>query len=463
MAAAIAFMRASMTAGAAEAIVPQPAFEISEFDTVVAGGRLVRVAPRRRTSPFRWPRCYAAITPRTRDGVPDQPEQPDGRRRCRSRTSQAIARALPPGGIVFVDEAYADFARRRPSSRELASVPNVVVGRTFAKAYGLAGLRLGALVGEPATLDSIRPAMPFTASTSRPWWPSRRRSRIRVHAGLPAAGRGIEGARLRGMRPARLITGGATRTSCWSASASAPRVVAGAARAGHLPPRQVERTGMRRLHPHHDRHRGAYAQGPCGPRGGPMRRALIDRRTTETRSSCRWLEARAATTSDRHPVPRPHARALRPARRLRPDASRRTAISTSISTTPSRTRASRSAKRSRRRSATQARHQSRRLFRDADGRDARGRGDRSRRAAACGGRSEGAAARVGDLQTELVHDFFEGFASGARANVHVKVMYGRSSHQKIEAVFKAFARALRVACARDRRLARMLPSTKGLL
>jgi len=76
---------------------------------------------------------------------------------------------------------------------------------------------------------------------------------------------------------------------------------------------------------------------------------------------------------------------------------------------------------------------------------------------------KGTAARVGDLQTELVHDFFEGFAIGARANVHVKVMYGRSSHHKVEAVFKAFARALRVACARDKRLARMLPSTKGLL
>ena len=70
---------------------------------------------------------------------------------------------------------------------------------------------------------------------------------------------------------------------------------------------------------------------------------------------------------------------------------------------------------------------------------------------------------VGDLQTELVHDFFEGFASAARTNVHVKVMYGRSNHHKIEACFKAFARALRVACSKDKRLARMLPSTKGLL
>jgi imidazoleglycerol-phosphate dehydratase len=70
---------------------------------------------------------------------------------------------------------------------------------------------------------------------------------------------------------------------------------------------------------------------------------------------------------------------------------------------------------------------------------------------------------VGDLQSELVHDFFDGFATGARANVHAKVLYGRSSHHHVEAVFKAFARALRVACAKDARLARMLPSTKGLL
>ncbi len=70
---------------------------------------------------------------------------------------------------------------------------------------------------------------------------------------------------------------------------------------------------------------------------------------------------------------------------------------------------------------------------------------------------------VGDLQSELVFDFFEGFARGARANVHARVIYGRSSHHKIEVLFKAFARALRVACSRDRRLGRMLPSTKGLL
>ncbi len=70
---------------------------------------------------------------------------------------------------------------------------------------------------------------------------------------------------------------------------------------------------------------------------------------------------------------------------------------------------------------------------------------------------------VGDLQTELVTDFFEGFARGAKSNVHIKVLYGRSNHHKIEASFKAFARALRGACSHDDRMADLLPSTKGLL
>ena len=72
-------------------------------------------------------------------------------------------------------------------------------------------------------------------------------------------------------------------------------------------------------------------------------------------------------------------------------------------------------------------------------------------------------AKVGDLQSELVQDFFEGFAQGVRGNVHVKVLYGRSSHHQVEAIFKAFARALRVACSKDKQLGRTLPSTKGLL
>jgi imidazoleglycerol-phosphate dehydratase len=70
---------------------------------------------------------------------------------------------------------------------------------------------------------------------------------------------------------------------------------------------------------------------------------------------------------------------------------------------------------------------------------------------------------VGDLQVELLEDFFQGFVVQARANVHLKALYGRSSHHKIEAIFKAWARAMRVACSHDRRLSKELPSTKALL
>lgn len=73
------------------------------------------------------------------------------------------------------------------------------------------------------------------------------------------------------------------------------------------------------------------------------------------------------------------------------------------------------------------------------------------------------ARRVGDFQTELVEDFFQGFAQSARANVHLRLLYGRSSHHQVEAIFKAFARALRFAVARDKRLRKVLPSTKELL
>lgn len=70
---------------------------------------------------------------------------------------------------------------------------------------------------------------------------------------------------------------------------------------------------------------------------------------------------------------------------------------------------------------------------------------------------------VGQFETELVEDFFQGFAQAARANVHLRLLYGRSSHHQVEALFKAFARALRFAVSRDKRLRNVLPSTKELL
>jgi imidazoleglycerol-phosphate dehydratase len=70
---------------------------------------------------------------------------------------------------------------------------------------------------------------------------------------------------------------------------------------------------------------------------------------------------------------------------------------------------------------------------------------------------------VGDLQTELVEDFFGGFVNHAGANLHAEVRHGRSNHHKIEAIFKCFARAMRYACSTDKQLKNLLPSTKGLL
>ena len=70
---------------------------------------------------------------------------------------------------------------------------------------------------------------------------------------------------------------------------------------------------------------------------------------------------------------------------------------------------------------------------------------------------------VGDLQTELVEDFFGGFVNHAGANLHAKVLYGRSNHHKIEAIFKCFARAMKYACSTDRRLRGSVAVDEGLL
>jgi len=71
--------------------------------------------------------------------------------------------------------------------------------------------------------------------------------------------------------------------------------------------------------------------------------------------------------------------------------------------------------------------------------------------------------KVGDFSTELVEDFFQAFAINAEANVHISILYGRNTHHKIEAIFKCFARALRIACEKDERVQDVVPSTKGVL
>ena len=157
MALAVAYLRASIGGPQLEAIVPEPAFEIFRFDTAVAGGALVQVMPR---AEFTFPldEVLAAITPRTRVVFLTNPNNPTGVGMPLDAI-RTIARRVPPGAVVFVDEAYAEFAGES-FIPELDAVPNVIVGRTFSKAFGLAGLRIGCLVGAPDTMYPIRQAIP---------------------------------------------------------------------------------------------------------------------------------------------------------------------------------------------------------------------------------------------------------------------------------------------------------------
>jgi len=157
MAVAVAYLRAAIGGPQLEAIVPEPAFEIFRFDTAVAGGKLVQVMPRADFS-FPLAEVLAAITLNTRVVFVTNPNNPTGVDMPLDAI-RAIARRVPPEAVVFVDEAYAEFAGTT-FIPELGAFPNVIVGRTFSKAFGLAGLRLGCLVGAPATLDPIRQAVP---------------------------------------------------------------------------------------------------------------------------------------------------------------------------------------------------------------------------------------------------------------------------------------------------------------
>ena len=157
MGAAVGYLRPRSDGTAPEAIVPEPTFEIFAFDTEVVGGRPVRI---RSGADFAFPleAVLAAITPRTRIVFITSPNNPTGIVTPHEAV-RAVASALPAGAIVFLDEAYAEFSRST-FIPELDHWPNVIVGRTFSKAFGLAGLRIGAIVGHPDALEPIRLAVP---------------------------------------------------------------------------------------------------------------------------------------------------------------------------------------------------------------------------------------------------------------------------------------------------------------
>jgi histidinol-phosphate aminotransferase len=140
-----------------EAVIPDPAFEIFAIDTEVVGGRPVHVAPNPDFS-FPLARVLAAITPNTRVVFLTNPNNPTGAT-IPFEAIREVSRQIPKGAIVFVDEAYFEFWGHT-FIPELPAFPNVIVGRTFSKAFGLAGLRLGTLTGHPDALEPIRLAVP---------------------------------------------------------------------------------------------------------------------------------------------------------------------------------------------------------------------------------------------------------------------------------------------------------------
>lgn len=140
-----------------ESIVILPAFDMYAISVEAVGGRVVNVSPR---ADFTFPLegTLAAITPRTRVVYVTSPNNPTGVR-VSNDDIRAVARALPPEALVLVDEAYHDFCGDTVV-HELGSLPNVVVGRTFAKAQGLAALRAGAIIAVPEALDAFTPVIP---------------------------------------------------------------------------------------------------------------------------------------------------------------------------------------------------------------------------------------------------------------------------------------------------------------
>ncbi|HEY7790737.1 MAG TPA: histidinol-phosphate transaminase [Vicinamibacterales bacterium] len=157
MALCVASLRSTPGGVAPEVIIPEPTFEIYRLDTDVAGGKVVRVAPRPDYS-FPLPAILAAMTPATRLVLLTNPNNPTGQL-VPKEDIRTIARQAPAGATVFLDEAYADFARETFLA-ELESFPNVIIGRTFSKAFGLAGLRIGCLIGAPDRLAPVIRALP---------------------------------------------------------------------------------------------------------------------------------------------------------------------------------------------------------------------------------------------------------------------------------------------------------------
>ncbi len=447
--------------GQPEQIIVLPAFEPYIINAKALGARTISI-PAEADFAFPLAKVLAAISPNTRLVFINTPHNPSGRPVSEADIRAVIAAA--PHALVFIDEAYHDFQGVNFLSLT-GEFPNVMVGRTMSKAYGLAGIRVGLVVASPALLAPIRYVMPLFNLNSVAV--AALRAAVADTQFMPAS---VAEART----SKALLYEALTRLGLphWTsetnfvlvnAGEQCQELVAGLRATRRAGARPQQGTRLRGVLPHH-RRPGRPHQDGHRRAGGVVRKGLIDRKTAETHVKVALtLEGRGRF--DNHTGVRflDHMLDL---------VARHGAFDLAVTATGD---------------LDVDQHHTVEDIGIALGQAVdKALGDRKgiNRAGYfvmpmdetlavvaidLGGRphtvvdTKVRVRLVGDLQTELVTDFFEGFASAARANVHVKVMHGRSNHHKIEACFKAFARALRVACAKDARMARMLPSTKGLL
>ncbi len=457
-----------------DALVVVPTFAMYQICMAATGARVISIPA---DENFRFPtsKVMAYTTaPRTRLIAIANPNNPTGA--VASADDLLLIARSAPQAAVLVDEAYFEFYGE--SLLEYAGqVPNLFIARTFSKAYGMASLRVGVLAGAAEQIQSLRRACsPLQRERRGPGLSARGAGRPGIRSPLCGRGEGEP-------QPA------GRRISCPGNSllAEPGKFCAGADRAqprGFCPrhesardsgARPVVRFRLRRLRSHHRRLAGTHGT-PSGRAARDLARDRLERRDTAMR------RARIVRKTQETAI-----RAV-----LNIDGRGRYKVSTGIRFFDHMLELF-------------ARHGGFDLELQAKGdldvdqhhtvedvgivlgeafHQALGskRGilragyfvmpmDETLGLAAVdfGGRASSVVDTkvrqrlVGDLQAELVYDFFEGFARGARANVHARVLYGRSNHHKIESLFKAFSRALRAACWRDRRMARLLPSTKGLL
>ena len=273
----------------AETIIPQPAFDPYPNSTMAVGAKAVWVPP---GPDFAFPTqaVIDAVTPRTRMIFLNTPNNPTGQ--LIATTDLARICEAAPHAVVLIDEAYIEFGGTT-FLPQLARYPNVLLGRTFSKAYGLAGLRVGVVIGQPQALDPVRSVtLPFNINGIAMTAMQAALEGYRVPPALRSAGQGLSRVAVQRMPSsgtAVLAQRGQLRDGARRRDGALRRSNGGQ---NDSRPRPVEGSNHPWVHPDHDRDPSPHARRDrsAGHRDGreagmsttKPRAAAFNRQTTET-------------------------------------------------------------------------------------------------------------------------------------------------------------------------------------